>query len=67
MEGKASVPLLVSVTDLAKRTQPKLLPGRPETIQFAFSRPWYTPAAPKTAPEAPPDTLPVAKEVPAAA
>jgi len=66
LEAKAVVPRLVSVSDLAKRTRKGALPGSPDTIQFAVDRPWYTPAArpaaPKTAPEAPPQTL----EVPAA-
>jgi len=67
LEAKAVVPRLVSVSDLAKRTRKGAIPGSPDTIQFTVERPWHTPAAPKTASEAPPDALPVAKEVPAAA
>jgi len=67
MDAQAVVPLLVSVTDLAKRTQPKSLPGGPKLINFDFTRPANRRAAPKTAAAAPPETLPVAKEVPAAA
>jgi len=64
LDAQAVVPLLlVSVSDLAKRTQPEGLLGGPKPLQFAFTRPANRPAAPKTAPAAPPET----KEVPAAA
>jgi len=36
LDAQAVVPLLVSITDLTKRTRPKDHPGRPETIQFAL-------------------------------
>ena len=61
--GKAEVPRLISISDFAKRTQEKDLPGRRDTIQLVVCRPWDAPAAPKTAFDAPPQTL----EVPAAA